>query len=269
MAVICSVCDYENKDDSPFCEKCGEQLKQLPENKYDLPIKMLRDIGNSLADKQMSSTQDKVEEAFNNIMEISQQLLDKAQEDLENNLAEIDNLPIDTLEELSADADEERSMEIFSKFLFQFQSAQEQINEGLSIAKDALQKMRSFSELETGRGKIDLERASGLLQQGLNTLEIISEESQEPLFALNKDVKPVPNQIIESMDYLEEVMNMMSDYMDTSNKSNLLEIIVSLDMVKDSIQNLLESSSENENSEKEESKGSEGEIQNSSPSDIV
>jgi len=160
-------------------------------------------------------------------------------------------------------------MEIFSKFLFQFQSAQEQINEGLSIAKDALQKMRSFSELETGRGKIDLERASGLLQQGLNTLEIISEESQEPLFALNKDVKPVPNQIIESMDYLEEVMNMMSDYMDTSNKSNLLEIIVSLDMVKDSIQNLLESSSENENSEKEESKGSEGEIQNSSPSDIV
>ena len=241
MGVICHICDYENSDESPFCEKCGERLKEIPVNKYDMPIKMLRDIGNTLADRQMSGTQDKVEEAFNNIMEISQTILDEAQKDLERNLSVMDTMSDQILEELG-EVDEGKSLEVFSNFVSQFQSAQDQINEGLSIGKEALQKMRSFSELEAGSGKLDLERAATLLQGGLNTLEFISEESQEPLFLDYEDIKPVPPQIMEAMDQLEEIMSTMSDYMETGDRENLVEIIASFDMAKDSIQDLLDSS---------------------------
>ncbi|MEQ8172176.1 MAG: zinc ribbon domain-containing protein [Candidatus Eremiobacterota bacterium] len=251
MGVICHICDYENSDESPFCEKCGERLREVPANKYDMPIKMLRDIGNSLADRQMSGTQEKVEEAFNDIMEISQTILDEAQKDLERNLSVMDTMSDQVLDELG-EVDEGRSLEVFSNFVSQFQSAQDQINEGLSIAKEALQKMRSFSELEAGSGKIDLERAASLLQGGLNTLEFISEESQEPLFLEYEDIKPVPPQIMESMDQLEEIMSMMSDYMDTGDRENLVEIIASFDMAKDSIQDLLDSTGDEQINKEDE-----------------
>lgn len=251
MGVICHICDYENLDESPFCEKCGERLKEIPVNKYDMPIKMLRDIGNSLADRQMSGTQDKVEEAFNNIMEISQTILDDAQKDLERNLSVMDTMSDQVLDELG-EVDEGKSLEVFSNFVSQFQSAQDQINEGLAIAKEALQKMRSFSELEAGSGKIDLERAASLLQGGLNTLEFISEESQEPLFLEYEDIKPVPAQIMEAMDQLEEIMSMMSDYMDTGDRENLVEIIASFDMAKDSIQDLLDSTGDEQANKEDE-----------------
>ncbi len=251
MGVLCHICDYENSDESPFCEKCGERLREVPANKYDMPIKMLRDIGNSLADRQMSGTQEKVEEAFNDIMEISQTILDEAQKDLERNLSVMDTMSDQVLDELG-EVDEGRSLEVFSNFVSQFQSAQDQINEGLSIAKEALQKMRSFSELEAGSGKIDLERAASLLQGGLNTLEFISEESQEPLFLEYEDIKPVPPQIMEAMDQLEEIMSMMSDYMDTGDRENLVEIIASFDMAKDSIQDLLDSTGDEQTNKEDE-----------------
>ncbi len=252
MGVICHICDYENSDESPFCEKCGERLRGVPENKYDMPIKMLRDIGNSLADRQMSGTQEKVEEAFNNIMEISQTMLDEAQKDLERNLSVMDTMSDQFLDELG-EVDEGKSLEVFSNFISQFQSAQDQINEGLSIAKEALQKMRSFSELEAGSGKMDLDRAAALLQGGLNTLEFISEESQEPLFLEYEDIKPVPAQIMEAMDQLEEIMSMMSDYMESGDRENLVEIIASFDMAKDSIQDLLDSTGDEPVNKEDES----------------
>jgi len=251
VGVICHICNYENSDESPFCEKCGERLRGVAVNKYDMPIKMLRDIGNSLADRQMSGTQEKVEEAFNNIMEVSQTILDEAQKDLERNLSVMDTMSDQVLDELG-EVDEGKSLEVFSNFVSQFQSAQDQINEGLSIAKEALQKMRSFSELEAGSGKIDLERAASLLQGGLNTLEFISEESQEPLFLEYEDIKPVPPQIMEAMDQLEEIMSMMSDYMDTGERENLVEIIASFDMAKDSIQDLLDSTGDGQTNKEDE-----------------
>lgn len=238
MTIICHICDQENEETNPFCIKCGENLKDPRENKYEEPIARLREIGNELADKQMEYTQERIEESFNEIMDISQGLLDEAQRALEDNLLNLENLPLEQAELLGLDIDEAQSMKIFTDFISRFQGAQDDINDGLSMAKRALQDMRGFSELESETGQIDLETATDLLNRGLNKLEIITESAQEKMFPGDEIAEP-PKQLLEAMSYLERIMTITSDYLEIPDIDSLKEMLLLLDDVKDCIQEIV------------------------------
>jgi len=252
VSIICAVCDYENSESSSFCAKCGENLNEEPPvDKYDSPITMLRQIGNQLADKQMNFTQEQIEEVFSDIMEISQELLDESQKDLENNLLKLEDLPPEELEELAMEIDDEKSMEIFTEFLSQFQEAQDNINQGLEVAKNAMHNMRDFSEIEANKGRVELEKAMDLLQYGLNKLEIISKSAQEKMFP-EEEMEEVPVQLIENINYLENIMNITAGYMEFPSKDSLKEIIPLLDNIKENIQEVIDTPYEEEEYDTEE-----------------
>lgn len=249
MAIICQSCEHENDEGRILCDNCGKELAVNLKNEFSTPVKMLKEISNRIMERPMAYNQEKLEEVFSHVMEISHDLLDKVQVTLEDSLIELDRLPLNELKQLSKEVENVEHMDIFTDFVSNFELAQEQIDEGLALAKDSFMAMRNFSDLEIG--KVGLEKASEMMEQGLDTLELITANAEEKTF-LQEKMEPIPSQVIVAMDGIEKVMLGLSKYLDTRDTELLIESLPFLDLIKENLQKAIELSPRVKDEEEEE-----------------
>jgi len=241
LGIVCQSCDFENDDGRILCDNCGKELALDLNNEFSAPVKMLKQIANRIIERPMEYNQEKLENAFSHVMEISHDLLDKVQETLEDSLLDLDRLPFKELKQLSKEVENVEHMNIFTEFVSNFELAQEQIDEGLALAKDGLLAMKSFSDLEVG--KVGLEKASEMMEQGLSTLEIITKNAEEKTF-LQEKIEEIPSQFIIAMNDIEKIMVAFSEYLETRDPDLLTEIVPLLDLIKSNVQKTIELSPE-------------------------
>ncbi len=235
MPVTCKKCNHENRDGKFFCSRCGERIKDDIKSKYKYPVRLLKEMSDNLISD--GTTQEKIEERFKNFINVARDLIDETHKDMENRFSNVDDL-VEKLEHIGEEFPEERSGEIVDKFTSRFQTAQDCINEGIFLTGEALKSIAGLSDIETGHGKKDLERALRLMETGLNNLEFINESLKGQLY-IYKQIEPLPKKLTEAVTYLQKITLNISEYTDKREYELLPETIALIDEMKECLREVM------------------------------
>ncbi|MEQ8191548.1 MAG: zinc ribbon domain-containing protein, partial [Candidatus Eremiobacterota bacterium] len=229
MPIICKKCNHENRDGKFFCSRCGEQIQEDIKSKYRFPVKMLKEMADNLVTH--GTTQEKIEERFKDFINVARDLIDETHKDMEDKFSNVEDM-VEKLASIGEESPQERSGEIVEKFTSRFQTAQDCINEGIFLTGESLKSIAGLSDIETGQGKKDLERALRLMETGLNNLEFINESLEGQLY-IYKQVEPLPKKLTEAVTYLQKITLNISEYTDKREYDLLPETISLVDDMKE------------------------------------
>jgi len=232
MAVICPYCETENPDGAEYCRICKESLEE--DIDFEEPIRNLSRITTKIMRKEVPHTQDYLNSVFKSIMDSVQLIMDRTMLKIKDNVKRLKELQEETRSEL---ADED--FESFQRFMNEFEETQNQINEGLEIARESFFSAGSFDDLK--EGQIDLSAATAVIQDGLNRLESLTFESGEPEL-MTMTPLDIPDEIGITADILDEVLTNMNDFTETADKDYLVKAVNGLDEAKKYLMKVLEMS---------------------------
>jgi len=202
MAVKCPICQFENSEEDLKCAQCGEDL-MLSGSRYEKPIRMLRDMGQKVADSGGSMSREKLEGIYFHIVEQLQDIMDSTRDELESNLEKL------RLEMAGISGVEEEDIDL-KGFVEGFNVAQSIVNEGIGMALGALMNMRSFKDVKEGQTQLDL--AITRVQEGLENLEKLSIGSAG-LPLTEEGGTPTPVEVMTSMEAVEKALEAISTFM--------------------------------------------------------
>ncbi len=235
MSIICKKCNHENRDGKFFCSRCGEQIQDDVRSKYKYPVRLLKEMSDNITG--YGTTQEKIEERFKDFINVARDLIDETHKDMEDKFSNVDDL-VEKLVNIGEEAPLERSGEIVEKFTSRFQTAQDCINEGIFLTGESLKSIAGLSDIETGQGKKDLERALRLMETGLNNLEFINESLKGQLY-IYKQIEPLPKKLTEAVTYLQKITLNISEYTDKREYELLPETISLIDDMKECLREVM------------------------------
>lgn len=255
MAITCKKCNHENRDGKFFCSRCGEEIQEDVTNKYRFPVRMLREMANNLICQGVK--QEKIEERFKDFMKVAGDLISETHRDMENNFANVEELS-EKLADTGEEFPQERTGEIVEKFTSRFQTAQDCINEGMFLVGESIKGIAGLSDIETGQGKKELERAIRLMEVGLNNLEFINESLKNQLY-IYKQIEPLPKKLTEAVSCLQKITLNISEYTDKREYELLPETISLIDSMKECLRDVMKSAKKKWVKETVEQKEDDGE----------
>lgn len=219
MGVVCPVCQFDNpNEDVQLCGNCGEDLMG-GESKYQKPLRMLREIGQKVAESAGSFPKDKLESLYSHVVELLQDVLDQSQQQLEENMGNLRK----ELEKTKEVSDEEVD---FTGFIDGFHFSQTCINEGIGMALNALMNMKSFKDIKSGQHQLEL--AVSRVQAGLEHLEKLSLTSAGVKMP-DETTPEIPIEVIMAMNYLEKALEGLNSFMDTAKADDIRISVQKLD----------------------------------------
>lgn len=225
MGVICPVCDFENpQEDAQVCEQCGEDLTTT-EGKFQKPLRILKEIGQKVAESAGSFPRDKLEGLYSHVVELVQDVLDESQQKIEKNLT--------TLREKLKEASEVSGDEVnLTGFVDGFHFAQGCINEGIGMALSALMNMKSFKDVKSGQHQLEL--AVTRVQAGLQHLEKLSLASAG-IKIPDETTPEIPIEVMIGMDHIEKALEGLARFTDKFQVEDLRATVHKLDEARSSL----------------------------------
>ena len=150
MAVVCPICKFDNpSEETIVCEQCGFDFMTDSDGAYSRALKMLKDTEESLSSSVGNMSKEKLEGVFEHISAQIQEAVEQSREDFNASMQKFSGLSAEQLDALP-DGD------VWKGFLNNFDYFKNQINDGISMACSALNNMRDFNNLKTGKSQLEL-----------------------------------------------------------------------------------------------------------------
>ena len=166
MAVICPLCGFENPDGTKICRDCGESIKEATYGTYNRPLTLIKDITGKLVDGKIPFSQDRLDGLHVHISELLQDVMDNCSREIQENFRKLR----DEVEDLSEV--DEKLFNSFKSFMGEFEEAQMDVNNGISLLKDSLFSTKNLTDLEEKSPAFIA--AEELIQHGLTRLETVA-----------------------------------------------------------------------------------------------
>lgn len=238
----CRSCGYQNIADAEVCKECGATLIEADKD-FVAPLKMLRELISNIRTQGGSFTRDKINMALSHIIEVAHEIMDKTRSILEENLAKMEKIPEELKEELGEGLSEEEALSIFTNYVNRFHQAQEFINEGFEIVKDALGDLKTFTSEEFDTLQKETEIAIEMLERGFYELEIITEETFGKLYTTfigeEEDILPIHDNLPVAMQTIESIMKALNEYIEDRDTEALKSALPELDKLKELINTIV------------------------------
>ncbi|MFP4497804.1 MAG: hypothetical protein ACLFQV_06285 [Vulcanimicrobiota bacterium] len=247
MAFICPYCDSKNPDDAEKCRVCQQLFQE--DIDFEKPVKKISQLTSKLINKEISADKESLSTFYHDIMNSVQSIMDQSLSRINKNMKNLDELQKQAREQFG-----DEDFEAFKDFIEEFEVAQNQINQGMNIAKSRFFEADSFEELE--KGQLDLSMAVGAIQDGLAKLEELTCKSEEPEL-MSPSPFQMPFHIIETTEILDEVISDLNSYTETGELDYLNRILESLDKARLNILRVIETTKK----EQEEMEMLEGEFE--------
>ncbi len=166
MALTCPVCRFDNPaEETVVCERCGFNFMADADGGYARALKMLKDTGDSLSSSVGSIGKEKLEDIWEHISSQIRDAISLSRDEFSGVVQKFSGLSAEALDELpEGDA--------WKNYIAGFSSFQNQMDEGLKMAYEALSNMRDINNLKTGKGQLDL--AVSQIQQACESMQSYS-----------------------------------------------------------------------------------------------
>lgn len=232
MAVICPYCDTENAENAEICKQCNQRIDQ--EIDFEEPVKRLTEISSKIMKKEIPHTRENLEGIYQQVMDSVQLILDQSMLKLQDNLEDLRELQEEAKEGL-----DEEDYKSFQRFLDEFENAQDKINTGLEYARDTFFSAQTFEDLE--KGHIDLSSSAAAIQEGLSSIEQLTEETQRHELMRPRKLHISP-EIETAVTNLDSILMYLNDYIESGETSYIMNSLDQLAVVRKSLEKTLEES---------------------------
>lgn len=216
--IVCPYCETENEDDAEFCKICKQRIEEPID--FEAPVRELSEVTTKILKKEIPHTRDYMNEAYRKIMNSVQLILDQTMLKLQDNIEDLSKFRDEARESLA-----EEEFQQFQRFMDDFETAQEQINQGLRLARTSFFEAKSFRDLE--KGQIDLSAATSAIAAGLSKLEDLTIETQEP--DLLTTPLEFPPGVERAVEILDSVLVDVNDFIESGDPSYLRTTVENLD----------------------------------------
>jgi len=231
MGVKCPVCQFENGDESVLrCGKCGEDLT-VAGTWIEKPIKMLREMGQKVAESAGSMSKEKLESLYFHIVELLQDALDESKDQIE---VKMEHLRKDLARNRMQN---EEDVEL-KGFVEGFHHAQTSVNEGIGMALGALMNMRNFRDIQTGQQQLEL--AVARIQEGFENIQHL-EAAASGMPLPDENTPEVPVTVVLAMDSISKALEELNGFMQSGFPGHVRSTLSHLDEARGALATYLES----------------------------